>query len=99
MGWAGAISAGRVSWRTFAVVALKGAERLLETSAVRLRLGDFALLAFCATVLTFPCIAQRTFVHSAVYAALRYSMLCTIRAAQMFIVQCRILLLAYLERF
>jgi hypothetical protein len=71
MGWAGAGSAGRVSWRSFAVVALKGAERLFETSAVRLRLGDFALLAFCVTVLTFPCIVQRTFVHSAVYAALQ----------------------------
>ncbi len=70
MGWAGAGSAGRVSWRTFAVVALKGADRLFETSAVRLRLGDFALLVFCVTVLTFPCIAQRTFADSTTYAAM-----------------------------
>ena len=59
-----------MSWRTFAVVTRKGAERLFETSAARLRLGDFALLVFCVTVLTFPCIAQRTLVHSAVYAAM-----------------------------
>ncbi len=70
MGWAGAGSAGRVSWRTFAVVALKGAERLFETSAVRLRLGDIPLLAFCVTVLIFSCIAQRTLVHSAMHAAM-----------------------------
>ena len=67
---AGAASGGRVSSRTCATVARKGAERLFETSAVRLRLGDFALLVVCITVLTFPCIAQRAFNLSAVYAAM-----------------------------